>query len=55
MTDKPQDQSILMIDNYDSFTYNIFQYLSELGAKVTVYRNDEILIRDIEKSLLIKS
>ncbi len=49
MTDSLQDQSILMIDNYDSFTYNIVQYLSELGAEVTVYRNDEILISDIEK------
>ena len=33
---------ILMIDNYDSFTYNIVQYLGELGAEVEVYRNDEI-------------
>jgi len=33
---------ILMIDNYDSFTYNVVQYLGELGAEVTVYRNDEI-------------
>jgi len=40
---------ILMIDNYDSFTYNIVQYLSELGAQVEVYRNDEITIAEIEK------
>ena len=33
---------ILMIDNYDSFTYNVVQYLGELGADVRVYRNDEI-------------
>ena len=33
---------LLMIDNYDSFTYNIVQYLGELGADVTVVRNDEI-------------
>ncbi len=33
---------ILMIDNYDSFTYNLVQYLGELGQKVRVYRNDEI-------------
>lgn len=33
---------ILMIDNYDSFTYNLVQYLGELGKKVKVYRNDEI-------------
>jgi len=40
---------ILMIDNYDSFTYNIVQYLCELGAKVEVYRNDEITIKEIAK------
>ncbi|MDB9999868.1 aminodeoxychorismate/anthranilate synthase component II [Porticoccaceae bacterium] len=39
---------ILMIDNYDSFTYNIVQYLAELKADVNVYRNDEITIADIE-------
>ena len=40
---------ILMIDNYDSFTYNVVQYLAELNADVQVYRNDEITIADIEK------
>jgi len=40
---------ILMIDNYDSFTYNIVQYLAELKADVKVCRNDEITIADIEK------
>ena len=40
---------ILMIDNYDSFTYNVVQYLAELKADVQVYRNDEITIADIEK------
>ncbi len=39
---------LLMIDNYDSFTYNVVQYLSELGADVRVYRNDEIDIATIE-------
>jgi len=39
---------ILMIDNYDSFTYNVVQYLLELGAEVTVKRNDEISVADIE-------
>ena len=38
---------LLMIDNYDSFTYNIVQYLGELGADVKVHRNDEIIIDDI--------
>lgn len=39
---------ILMIDNYDSFTYNIVQYLGELHADVKVVRNDELTIADIE-------
>ena len=40
---------ILMIDNYDSFTFNIVQYLGELGADVLVKRNDEISIDEIKK------
>ena len=40
---------ILMIDNYDSFTYNIVQYLGELGADVEVFRNDEITCDEIKK------
>lgn len=39
---------ILVIDNYDSFTYNLVQYLGELGAEVRVYRNDKITIPEIE-------
>ncbi|MBU3069075.1 aminodeoxychorismate/anthranilate synthase component II [Aestuariicella sp. G3-2] len=39
---------ILMIDNYDSFTYNVVQYLGELNADVKVVRNDELTIADIE-------
>jgi anthranilate synthase component 2 len=39
---------LLMIDNYDSFTYNVVQYLGELGADVRVVRNDEIAVADIE-------
>lgn len=39
---------LLMIDNYDSFTYNVVQYLAELGADVRVYRNDEISVAEIE-------
>ncbi len=39
---------LLMIDNYDSFTYNVVQYLGELGADVQVYRNDAISIDEIE-------
>ena len=40
---------ILLIDNYDSFTYNVAQYLGELGAEVDVRRNDEIGLADIER------
>ena len=40
---------LLLIDNYDSFTYNLFQYLSELGAEVKVVRNDKITLDEIEK------
>ena len=39
---------LLMIDNYDSFTYNLVQYFGELGQEVTVYRNDEISVSEIE-------
>jgi len=38
---------LLMIDNYDSFTYNLVQYLGELGADVRVYRNDQISVQEI--------
>ena len=41
---------VLMIDNYDSFTYNLVQYLGELGAEVEVVRNDQIGVRDILSS-----
>lgn len=40
---------LLMIDNYDSFTYNLVQYLRELGEEVVVYRNDKITLAEIEK------
>ncbi|MEM8768949.1 MAG: aminodeoxychorismate/anthranilate synthase component II [Pseudomonadota bacterium] len=39
---------LLMIDNYDSFTYNVVQYLGELGAEVEVHRNDEISLAEIK-------
>jgi anthranilate synthase component 2 len=39
---------LLMIDNYDSFTYNLVQYLGELGADVRVFRNDKITLQEIE-------
>jgi anthranilate synthase/aminodeoxychorismate synthase-like glutamine amidotransferase len=40
---------LLLIDNYDSFTYNLFQYLSELGAEVVVVRNNKITLEEIAK------
>ena len=40
---------LLMIDNYDSFTYNLVQYLGELGADVQVHRNDTITVEEIEQ------
>ena len=40
---------ILMIDNYDSFTYNLVQYMGELGAELEVYRNDQITLEEIEQ------
>ena len=40
---------ILVIDNYDSFTYNLVHYLEDLNAKVTVYRNDEFELEELEK------
>ena len=39
---------ILVLDNYDSFTYNLVQYLGELGMEVSVFRNDEISAEEIE-------
>ncbi|OLD36210.1 MAG: anthranilate/aminodeoxychorismate synthase component II [Nitrospirae bacterium 13_1_40CM_2_62_10] len=39
---------LLMIDNYDSFTYNLVQYLGELGEDVRVYRNDKLTVEEIE-------
>ncbi|NTW72916.1 MAG: anthranilate/aminodeoxychorismate synthase component II, partial [Eubacteriaceae bacterium] len=42
---------ILVIDNYDSFTYNLVQYIGELGAEVAVYRNDELTV---EQALALK-
>ena len=40
---------VLMIDNYDSFTYNIVQYFGELGAEVEVFRNDKITVEDVDQ------
>lgn len=40
---------ILMIDNYDSFTYNLYQFIGEINPKIKVFRNDKITIEEIEK------
>jgi len=40
---------LLLIDNYDSFTYNLYQYLAEIGAEIQVRRNDRISVREIEE------
>lgn len=40
---------LLMIDNYDSFTYNLVQYLGEIGEDIKVFRNDRVTIKDIEE------
>ncbi len=45
----PKRIQLLMVDNYDSFTYNIVQYFGELGVDVTVVRNDEITVDEIER------
>ena len=45
---------ILIIDNYDSFTYNLLHYMGELGAEIEVYRNDKITIEEIEKLASLK-
>ncbi|CAN5476831.1 hypothetical protein BH18ACI1_BH18ACI1_03620 [soil metagenome] len=42
---------LLVIDNYDSFTYNLVQYFGELGAKMVVRRNDEVSVEEIENDL----
>lgn len=42
---------LLVIDNYDSFTYNLVQYLGELGAEMQVRRNDEVTLEEIENNL----
>jgi anthranilate synthase/aminodeoxychorismate synthase-like glutamine amidotransferase len=47
MRAKDPPMSLFLLDNYDSFTYNLYQYLSELGAEVTVARNDEITLDEI--------
>ena len=49
MKDSFDHVRMLLIDNYDSFTYNLVQYLGELGADVQVHRNDRITVEEIER------
>src|SRR3989338_10837218 len=42
-------QKILMVDNYDSFTYNLVQYLGELGQELIVHRNDKLTLEEIKR------
>ena len=44
-------EKVLLVDNYDSFTYNLVQYLGELGAEVVVRRNDEVTVKDVEDEI----
>ena len=48
-TTKVSTNVILLLDNYDSFTYNLAQYLGELGCQVEVHRNDKISVEEIAK------
>lgn len=48
---KKAKKMLLVIDNYDSFTYNLVQYLGELGAEMKVFRNDELTLDEIENDL----
>ena len=47
-TSSTLEDMVFVLDNYDSFTYNLVQYLGELGAKVEVYRNDELTVEQVE-------
>ena len=47
MADQPKPMRVTLIDNYDSFTFNLVHYFGELGADVTVWRNDEIAVADV--------
>src|SRR5260370_17618990 len=46
--ERKANKMLLLIDNYDSFTYNLYQYLGELGAEIIVRRNDQITLDEIE-------
>jgi para-aminobenzoate synthetase component 2 len=51
LTSSPRNQVLLIIDNYDSFTYNLVQFVGELGAELTVRRNDEVTVDEIEEQI----
>lgn len=47
--DKKNERPIIVVDNYDSFTYNLCQYMGELGASFEVYRNDELTVEELKR------
>lgn len=49
VVDRKEERPIIVVDNYDSFTYNLCQYMGELGASFEVYRNDEITVEEMRK------
>ena len=51
VSNRSQAMKLLMIDNYDSFTYNLVQYFGELGADVEVFRNDEITLHELRERI----
>jgi hypothetical protein len=45
--ERKDERSVIVIDNYDSFTYNLCQYLGDLGCKIEVYRNDDLTVEEL--------
>jgi anthranilate synthase component 2 len=45
--ERKDERSVIVIDNYDSFTYNLCQYLGNLGCKIEVYRNDDLTVEEL--------
>ena len=41
---------LVLIDNYDSFTYNLVQYFGELGAEIKVFRNDQVTLKELDRA-----
>ncbi len=54
MNFKTVKKKVVIIDNYDSFTYNLYQQIEALGVKTKIFKNDEISIKELEKLAPIK-